>query len=124
MIRWLRTDNVNIDQLSELVAMLFTAGLNTVAERHATGKLPVKTGHVQFAHLMSDPVAAIAAAFGAIDRDFTPAHQNAVLNYLANKPRAKHGTHDYTAEDWGYDTEALRHDAAPYMSTFSVKPES
>ena len=124
MIRWLRTENVDIAQLSALVGMLFTAGLNTVAERHAAGTLPSKTGHVHFADLMKDPVDAIASAYGAIGREFTSTHQGAVLSYLENKPRAKHGTHDYTAEEWGYDRDDLRRDAAAYMSTFSVKPES
>ena len=123
MIRWLRTENVDIAQLSELVGMLFTAGLNTVAERHAAGTLPAKTGHVHFSDLMSDPVAAIATAYDAIGREFTPEHQSAVLDYLSNKPRAKHGAHDYTAEDWGYDADALRRDAAPYMSVFGVVSE-
>lgn len=124
MIRWLRTENVDIAQLSELVGMLFTAGLNSVAERHAAGTLPAETGHVHFTELMHDPVAAIAAAYDAIDREFTSAHRDAVVDYLLNKPRAKHGTHDYTAEDWGYDTETLRSDAAPYVSTFNVQAET
>ena len=123
MIRWLRTENVDIPQLSELVGMLFTAGLNTVAERHVAGTLPAKTGHVHFSDLMSDPVAAIATAYDAIGREFTPEHQSAVLDYLSNKPRAKHGTHDYSAQDWGYEADALRRDASPYMSVFGVVSE-
>lgn len=124
MIRWLRTENVDIAQLSELVGMLFTAGLNTVAERHIGGTLLGKTGHVHFADLMRDPTAAIAVAYDAIGREFTPAHREAVVSYLEDKPRAKHGSHDYTAADWGYDVDTLRRDAASYMSTFDVAPEN
>jgi hypothetical protein len=124
MIRWLRSDNVDIAQLAELVGMLFTAGLNTVAERFTSGTLPARTGHVQFTELMRDPVAAIATAYEAIGREFTSTHRDAVLSYLKDKPRAKHGTHDYTAGEWGYEVDTLRRDAASYISTFAIEPES
>ena len=123
MIRWLRSDKVDVAQLSELVGMLFTAGLNTVAERSNAGTLPEQAGHVRFTGLMSDPVSAIEAAYEAIGREMTASHRAAVLRYLESKPRAKHGTHDYTAQDWGYDPDALRRDLAPYTSTFSIEPE-
>jgi len=123
MIRWLRSDKVDVAQLSELVGMLFGAGLNTIAERSNAGTLPSKTGHVRFAELMGDPVPAIEAAYDGIGREMTPGHRDAVLRYLEAKPRAKHGTHDYTAQDWGYDPDALRRDLAPYMSTFGIDPE-
>ena len=118
MIRWLRSDNVDVPQLSELVGMLFGAGLNTVAERSKAGTLPDKTGHVRFAELMSDPVTAIEAAYDGIGRELTPTHRDAVLRYLQAKPRAKHGTHDYTAETFGLSDEQLARDFAPYTEAY------
>jgi hypothetical protein len=124
MIRWLRSDRVDVPQLSELVALLFTAGLNGVAERRHAGTLPASAGHVRFADLMGDPVAAIQSAYDGIGRELTQEHREAVVRYLADKPRAKHGTHDYTAADWGYDADSLRRDLEPYMSTFAVAAEA
>ena len=124
MIRWLRSDTLDIAQLSELVGLLFTAGLNTVAERNAAGTLPDACGHVRFTDLMRDPVEAIAGGYAGIGRELTSEHRDAVLRYLKDKPRAKHGTHDYTAEEWGYDPAALRRDLELYMTTFGVEPES
>ena len=106
-----------------LIEMLFTAGLNTVAERHEAGTLPAKTGHVHFVELMDDPLGAIGSAYDGIGRELTSPHQHSVVGYLRDKPRAKHGSHDYTAADWGYDAGTLRRDAAPYMSMFGVQPE-
>jgi len=123
MIRWLRSDHLDLDAMSELVGLLFTAGLNTVAERNNAGTLPKASGHARFADLMSDPVSAIESAYDGIGRDFTAAHRDAVLSYLAAKPRGKHGSHDYTAQEWGYDPATLRTDLAPYISTFGVVPE-
>ena len=123
MIRWLRSDRVDVAQLSELVGLLFTAGLNTVAERSKAGTLPERTGHVRFTEMMSDPVAAIEAAYDGIGRELTDDHREAVTRYLEAKPRAKHGAHDYTAEEWGFDTDTLRQDLATYISTFDVTGE-
>lgn len=124
MIRWLRSDTVDVAQLSELVALLFTAGLNTVAERSVAGTLPSSSGHVRFADLMTDPVAAIEAAYVGMGRELTEPHRTAVVRYLEDKPRAKHGSHDYTAADWGYDAATLRADLARYVSTFGVTAEN
>ena len=123
MIRWLRSDQLDLDAMSGLVGMLFTAGLNTVAERSKAGTLPVASGHVRFTDLMGDPIAAIETAYRGIGREFTDKHRDAVVRYLDAKPRGKHGSHDYTAQEWGYDAAALRSDLAPYISTFDVVAE-
>jgi hypothetical protein len=124
MVRWLRSDNVDVPALAELVDLMFTAGLNAVAERSKAGTLPPATGHVRFTDLMSDPTEAIGNAYAGIGRDFTDRHRAAVVHYLENKPRGKHGRHDYTAADWGYDAGALRAGAATYLSTFDIMREN
>jgi len=123
MVRWLRSDNLDLDAMSELVGLLFTAGLNTVAERSNAATLPSASGHVRFTDLMTDPVSAIEGAYAGIGREFTTEHRDAVLRYLAAKPRGKHGSHDYTAQEWGYDPIKLRDDLQPYISTFGVVAE-
>jgi hypothetical protein len=124
MVRWIRSDNLDLPALAELINVLFSAGLNTVADRHNDGTLPKQTGHVRFTELMSDPATAIAAAYDGIGRVFTDEHRDAIARYLAEKPRGKHGRHDYTAADWGYDARALRGDTATYISTFGIISES
>jgi hypothetical protein len=124
MVRWLRTDNVDLPALAELIDLLFSAGLNTVAERHNDGTLPEQTGHVRFTDLMADPASAIAAAYDGIGREFTNDHRAAIIRYLENKPRGKHGRHDYTAEEWGYDADTLRAGTADYISTFGIVSEA
>ncbi len=123
MVRWIRSDAVDVPALAELVNLMFSAGLNTVAARHNDGTLPKLTGHVRFTDLMAEPVEAIAAAYDGIGRDFTHAHRAAIADYLANKPRGKHGRHDYTAEEWGYDATSLRDGLTSYISTFGIVSE-
>jgi hypothetical protein len=123
MVRWIRSDNLDIPGLADLVSLIFSAGLNTVAERYAASALPAANGHVRFTELMADPVAAIGPAFEAIGRNFSDQHRAAVLSYLENKPRGKHGRHDYTAQEWGFTVDALREGCATYIETFGIANE-
>lgn len=123
MVQWLRTDEVPVDLLAELIGAVFTDALNTLAARRGDGSLPGVYGDVAFAGLMADPVTAIEAAYAQIGREMTPGHRTAVLDYLAAKPRGKHGSHAYAAADWGFDVETVRRDLAPYLERFAIPLE-
>ena len=123
MVQWLRTDAIDLDVLSALIGAMFGDALNTLARRRDDRSLPGVYGDVRFHELMSDPVAAIAGAYDGIGREMTPGHRAAVVRYLDHKPRGKHGTHRYSAADWGFDAGVLRTDLAPYMSRFGVAVE-
>jgi hypothetical protein len=123
MVQWLRTDDVPVDLLAELIGAVFTDALNTLAVRRDDGSLPGRYGDVRFADLMADPVAAIEAAYGQIGRAVTDGHRRAVLGYLDAKPRGKHGTHSYTAADWGFDVDTVREQLAPYLGRFQIPLE-
>ncbi len=105
MVQWMRTDDVPVDLLAQLIGAVFTDALNAVAVRRDDGSLPGRYGDVRFADLMADPVAAIDAAYEQLGRPLTDDHRRAVLGYLEAKPRGKHGTHAYTAADWGFDVD-------------------
>ena len=123
MVQWLRTDRVELDGLATLIGALFADALNTVARRRDEGSIPAPFGDVRFADLMGDPVTAIRDAYAAIGRDLAPEHATAVVDYLAAKPRGKHGVHRYEAADWGFDADALRADLAPYLQRFAIPLE-
>ena len=72
---------------------------------------------------MADPVVSIEAAYAQIGREMTGEHRQAVLGYLEAKPRGKHGTHSYTAADWGFDVDTVRRELAPYLDRFAVPLE-
>ena len=123
MVQWLRTDQVDLDGLAALIGALFSDALNAVAARRAEGSLPCPCGDVRFADLMTDPVRAIERAYESIGRALSPSHRAAIADYLAAKPRGKHGTHQYTAAEWGFDEGVLRRDLAPYIEQFDVPLE-
>ena len=123
MIQWLRTDHVDLDTTSLLVGAIFTDALATVARRRLNGSLTSPFGDVRFADLLRDPVAAIEGAYAGIGRELTDEHRQAVVRYVAHKPRGKHGLHQYTAADWGFDPDQLRAELAEYIDQFAVPLE-
>ncbi|MCU1351952.1 MAG: hypothetical protein JWM05_1161 [Acidimicrobiales bacterium] len=123
MIQWLRTDHVDLDVTALLIGAIFTEGLATLARRRADGSLPGVSGDARFADLMADPAEAIAGAYAGIGRELTDEHRAAIVAYVRDKPRGKHGTHQYTAEDWGFDPATLHADLAEYMAVFDVAIE-
>lgn len=120
MVQWLRTDDVPVDLLAELIGAVFTDALNALARRRGDGSLPGPFGDVRFADLLADPVAAIASAYDQIGLEVSADHRAAVLAYLEAKPRGKHGIHAYTAAEWGFDVDRVRSDLAPYVERFAI----
>ncbi len=123
MIQWLRTDNVDLDMISLLIGAIFTDALATLARRRTDGSLPGVYGDARFADLMADPVTAIEGAYAGIGRELTTVHRAAIVAYLLDKPRGKHGSHRYTAEDWGFDPDLLHRDLGEYLARFDVPIE-
>jgi len=124
MVRWLRSDDVGLDGLSDLVGAIFGDALNTFAARRADGSLPGVYGDVRFTDLMADPVAAIEGAYAQIGRDLLAEHAAAITRYLEAKPRGKHGAHQYTDAEWGFDATLLHTSMALYISAFDIALEA
>ncbi|MCY4665733.1 MAG: sulfotransferase [Acidimicrobiaceae bacterium] len=124
MIQWLRTDDVDVDGLAEIILAVFADGLNGSIDVRASGMVPGdRFVDVHFAELMSDPTGTLRAAYAKMGRDFTDDHAAAVLDYLANKPKGKFGVHRYQPEDWGFTAESLRAALAPYIAHYGVVSE-
>ena len=124
MIQWLRTDHIDVDAMAEVILAVFADGLNGSIDVRASGTVPGdRFVDVHFAELMSDPVATLRAAYAQMGRDFTDGHADAVLDYLAHKPKGKFGVHRYQPEDWGFTAESLRAALAPYIDHYRVASE-
>ena len=123
MVQWLRTDHVDVDAVAAAIGAGFSAALNSVAQRRASGDLPNRFVDVHFQSLIDDPVAAIGAAYEQMGRTLTDAHARAIPDYLASKPKGKFGVHRYTPEEWGFTAASLRENLAPYIDTFGVALE-
>ena len=66
---------------------------------------------------------AIGAAYAQLGETMTEEHAAAVVEYLRNKPRGKHGLHRYEPEDWGFDRDVVRDELAAYIEWAGVELE-
>jgi hypothetical protein len=123
MVQWLRSERVDVAALAAGIEAAFSAALNGVAAARAEGALPDRFVDVHFQALLRDPVGTLRAAYARMGRPFGAEHAERVRAYLAAKPQGKFGTHRYSAEEWGFETAALRARLAPYVDCFGVELE-
>ena len=120
-VRWLRSDRVDLSGTDGTGAGLLLLAL---MQREQAGTLPGPVHHLQFADLMRDPAGAIEKLYAALGRPFTAAYRQSIVDYLASKPKGKHGTHRYAPEDWDMDTSQIREAMKPYMDYYDVPEEA
>jgi len=123
MVRWMRTDQVDVASIAAVIEATFGAALNGVVEQRKAGALPDRFVDVHFQSLLADPVGSIEQAYARMQREFTSEHAERIRAYLAHKPRGKLGVHSYRAADWGFDVEELRGRLSPYIDHFGVTLE-
>ena len=70
--------------------------------------------------LVARPVATLAALYGKLGFDFTPAMQANVEDYQARNARGAHGEHRYTPEEYGLTREAIRAEFKDYIARFGL----
>jgi hypothetical protein len=78
---------------------------------------------VQFRELTSDPIATVKRVYEAAGREMTADAHDAMQEFLARNPRAKHGAHTYRLEDFGLHRDERRRALAFYTDRFGVVPE-
>ena len=102
-----------------LAARLFAA----LDERDQGGRDADQFRDVLFSDLMNEPVATLASIYDWLEMDLSPSVEKAMLDYLAAKPRGKHGKHEYTFSELGLDLKTERARFQDYQNRFHVPSE-
>lgn len=95
---WQRSDkDFDAPGFDELLVPEQTARrLERVIDQRDSGQIPGdQIVDSQFADLMADPVASLRRIYEAFDMPFTEDTAQGIRNYLARKPRHKHGANEY-----------------------------
>lgn len=79
---------------------------------------------VQFSALMADPFAMVRSIYAAAGRELTASAEQAMRDWMAANPRAKHGAHEYAAADFGIDEGERRQALRFYHERFKVPTEA
>jgi hypothetical protein len=124
VLRFMRSDRVDVGGLG--AAMQFTYGmfLDQVIEQRTTGAIPddqIVDSH--FLDLMADPVTSLRRVYEQLDLPWPNGHDRRITEYLANKPKGKHGAHSYSFADVGLDEESVRATFAHYVAHYGITEE-
>ncbi len=79
---------------------------------------------VRYGDLMREPVETLGSIYRHFDLPFTDATAQRMRDYLAHKPKDKHGRHAYRFEDTGLDLAAERARFTAYQERYGVPSET
>ena len=124
-LKWMRNDVSDPAAGAERTAMGYAHLYEREIAQRASGELPdAHFVDVAYADLVADPAGALERVYDALGWSFTPALREAVLDYLARKPRGAHGVHRYSLEAFGLDPARERERFAFYRERFGVAEET
>lgn len=123
-VRFMRSDAVDVGLLAQIMQPTYQMFLtNTIAER-VEGAIPndrIVDSH--FLDLMRDPVASLRATYEQLELEWPAGHGEVITEYLANKPKGKHGAHAYSLADVGLDDDAVRAAFKEYVAYYDITEE-
>jgi hypothetical protein len=107
--------------MMELTYQMF---LEQVIDQRGSGAIPnARIVDSHFVDLMADPVASLRRLYEELELTWPAQHDRAVRDYLAAKPKGKHGEHRYTFADVGLDEESVRATFARYVDHYGITEE-
>jgi hypothetical protein len=123
-VRFMRSDAVDVELLASLMQPTYQMFLDgTIAERE-NGTIPndqIVDSH--FLDLMADPVASLRQTYDQLALEWPAGHEHTITEYLANKPKGKHGAHAYSLADVGLDEDSVRATFEHYVSYYGIVEE-
>jgi hypothetical protein len=124
VLRFTRSDRVDVAELGPLMELTYQMFLEQVIAQRTDGTIPddrVVDSH--FLDLMTDPVSALRKCYDQLELAWPDGHEQVVRQYLAGKPKGKHGAHSYTFTDVGLDEGHVRESFAAYVSHYGISEE-
>ena len=123
-LKWMRCEESDPAAGAESTAAGYATIYRRQIEQRARGELPDdRFVDVRYADLLADPGGTVERIYAAFGWRFAPALRQAVVDYVARKPRGAHGVHRYSLEEMGLDPAVERKRFAFYCDHFGVAEE-
>jgi hypothetical protein len=123
-LRWAHSDRVDLPSIGRYHAELYARSLNALATSPDPRLAEPGRVHSGFYNdLVADPIGAAEDCYASWQLPFTEQAQQKMQEYVAARPRGRHGSHEYSFAELGLDAAAERSRFAPYTSHFSVPDE-
>ena len=123
-LRWAHSDNVDFAEVGRYHERMWTDALDGLVTASTDGTLdPARVHHVQYADFMQDQIGVIGELYAALGWPLPPDTARAMRDYLAGRPKDKHGADEYSFADLALDPAVERECFARYQRHFSVPDE-
>ncbi len=123
-LKWMRCESADPVAAAERTAAGYAFIYRREIDQRASGELPDdQFVDLRYADLIADPAGALERVYHALGWTFTSGYRDAVLAYLARKPRGAHGAHRYSLAEMGLEREVERERFAFYCERFGVAEE-
>jgi hypothetical protein len=123
---WVRSDEVDAKALLAWFSGETCAALvERMIALRASAKVDPKLFYdLRYADLVRDPIAAIAGIYQHFGIPLSAEAERRMREYLAGKPRGKHGEHRYEFGHTGFDLAAERERFRPYRERYALPSEA
>jgi hypothetical protein len=123
-LKYAHSDLVNYEGDLGRLAFGNTYLCQLMTDERKGGKLPAgQITDVRYTDLMRDPVATVGALYQHWCIPFNDGFAKRIHDYLAAKPKGKHGAHSYSFADTGLNLEEERAKYRDYQAYFGVPSE-
>ena len=123
-LRWQRSDHVDYERIVRTNVKAYPYVLGAMIDQRESGAIPAsQIVDVQYQDLVRDPWKTLHGAYDRLGLEFTTAAETRMRAYLAEKPKDRHGVHQYTFADLGVDHDETRAAFARYQQHFDVPDE-
>jgi hypothetical protein len=123
-LRFMRSDAVDVRALAEVMEATYAMFLESAIEARGDGSIPSdRVVDSRFIDLMSEPVGTLHDLYEGVELEWPSGHEQVIKEYLAAKPKDKHGAHVYSLPDVGLDPESVRRSFERYVSHYGIAEE-
>jgi hypothetical protein len=124
VLRFMRSERDDRVVLGPMMEMTYQLFLEQAIAQRTDGTIPNdRIVDTHFLDLMSDPVAMLRRVYDQLGYEWPNGHDRAITDYLANKPKAKHGAHTYSYGDLNLDEDHVRETFAGYVAYYGITEE-
>jgi hypothetical protein len=125
VLRFTRSDAVDIATLGPLMELTYQMFLEQVIEQRDSGAIPAsQIVDSHFLDLMADPVATLRKLYEQLELEWPAGHDRTVRDYLAAKPKGRHGEHRYDFDEVGLNEDSVRATFTRYVDHYGITAEN
>jgi hypothetical protein len=123
---WVRSDAIDAEALlGWFTGETCLALLERMTALRASGRVDAKQFFdVRYEDLVKRPIETIAGIYAHFGIEFGAEAERRMRDYLAAKPKGKHGEHRYEFEHTGFDLAAERERFRAYRERYGVAAEA